>query len=88
MAFAVHIIKEHCTSCINCVVACPVDAMELHATESVVTDFVCRVRNGNPSSLISEGSSFAGCGVCVQACPYGVIRIAGPGYAKPEARVQ
>ncbi|MFA5266580.1 MAG: 4Fe-4S binding protein [Methanoregula sp.] len=25
MAFAVHINKEHCTSCNNCVVACPFD---------------------------------------------------------------
>ncbi|AGB03591.1 hypothetical protein [Methanoregula formicica] len=88
MAFAVHITKNECTSCKNCVVACPGFAGELRAADSVPTDDVCRVGNGFPFFLISEGSSHAGSGVCVRACPYGVIRIAGPGYGIPEAGVQ
>jgi 4Fe-4S ferredoxin len=88
MAFAVHITKEHCTSCKNCVVACPGITGELHAAESVPTDDACRVGNGYPFFLISEGSSLAESGICVQACPYGVIRIAGRGYVIPGASVQ
>ena len=38
MAFALHINMERCTGCNNCVVACPVDALELHTEDPVTTE--------------------------------------------------
>jgi Fe-S-cluster-containing hydrogenase component 2 len=46
MAFAVHITKEHCTSCINCVVACPGDVPELHTVDPVINYWISVIRSG------------------------------------------
>jgi 4Fe-4S ferredoxin len=78
MAFAVHINMERCTGCNNCVVACPVDALELHTVDPASTDKIYKVKDGKAVVLDFKGELCAGCGVCVQACPYGVIRLAGP----------
>ncbi|MDD1686676.1 4Fe-4S dicluster domain-containing protein [Methanoregula sp.] len=86
MAFAVHIDMEHCTSCNNCVVACPVDTSELHTADP--ESGVCRVRGGESGIPDFRGQLCAGYGVCVQACPYGVIRIADLGSSGPVVRVQ
>ncbi|MDD1689589.1 MAG: 4Fe-4S binding protein [Methanoregula sp.] len=88
MAFAVHITKEHCTGCNNCVVACPVDATELHTSEPVNRGRICVVRDGKSVIPGFRGELSRPCGDCVQACPYGVIRIAGFREANPGARVQ
>lgn len=88
MAFAVHINMERCTGCNNCVVACPVDALELHTVDPVSTDKIYIVRNGKSVFLDFKSELCAGCGVCVQACPYDVIRLAGPWESRPAAKVQ
>jgi 4Fe-4S ferredoxin len=88
MAFAVHITKEHCTGCINCVVACPDDTSELQNVDPVTTYRTYRVRNGFSEIPGFRGELSRRCGDCVQACPYGVIRIAGHGEANLRASVQ
>nr|WP_319376784.1 4Fe-4S dicluster domain-containing protein [uncultured Methanoregula sp.] len=88
MAFAVHINMERCTGCNNCVVACPVDALELHTVDPVSTDKIYQVRNGKSIILDFKGELCAGCGVCVLACPYGVIRLAGSRESGTAAKVQ
>ncbi|QYZ79039.1 4Fe-4S dicluster domain-containing protein [Methanofollis formosanus] len=75
MAFAVHVNMERCTGCNNCVVACPVDALELNTVDPVTTDKIYKVMNGKATVLDVDHELCAGCGVCVEACPYNVIRL-------------
>ena len=75
MAFAMHINMERCTGCNNCVVACPVNALELCTVDPVSTDKIYLVQNGKAISLDLNKELCAGCGVCVEACPYNVIRL-------------
>lgn len=77
MAFAVHVNMERCTGCNNCVVACPVDALELNTVDPVTTDKIYQVINGKAVILDVESELCAGCGICVLACPYDVIKIEG-----------
>ncbi len=79
MAFSVHINMEQCTGCGNCVIACPVDALELHTFEPVTNEKIYAVRNGKSIHLDVKAELCAGCGVCVNACPYDVIRLSGKG---------
>ena len=88
MAFAVHVNMEHCTGCNNCVVACPVDALELHTVDPVSTEKIYMIRDGKSVVLDFRSELCAGCGICVQACPYGVIRLAGPWKSRSVANVQ
>jgi 4Fe-4S ferredoxin len=88
MAFAVHINMERCTGCNNCVVACPVDALELHTVDPASNEKIYAVRDGKSVILDFRNELCAGCGVCVQACPYGVIRFAGPWGSRSAADVQ
>ncbi|MFA5236474.1 MAG: 4Fe-4S binding protein [Methanoregula sp.] len=88
MAFAVHINREHCTGCNNCVVACPVDALELHTVDLHSTEKIYKVRDGKSSVLNFKGELCAGCGVCVQACPHDIIRLTGPWETRAVAKVQ
>ena len=88
MAFAVHINMERCTGCNNCVVACPVDASELHTVDPVSTDKIYNVRDGKSVVLDFRGELCAGCGVCVHACPYSLIRLGGPWESRSAAGVQ
>ena len=46
MAFSVHVNMERCTGCGNCVVACPVDALELHTVDPVTNEKIYAVKNG------------------------------------------
>ena len=78
MAFAMHINMERCTGCNNCVVACPVNALELNTVDPASIDKIYLVQNGVAISLDINHELCAGCGVCVEACPYGVIRLVGP----------
>jgi len=77
MAFALHINMERCTGCNNCVVACPVDALELYSLDPVTSEKIYKVKNGKAVVLDFNAELCAGCGVCVEACPYGVIRLVG-----------
>jgi len=88
MAFAVHINMERCTGCNNCVVACPVDALEIHTVDPASKEKIYAVRDGKSVILDLRIELCAGCGVCVQACPYGVIRLAGPWESRSAEDVQ
>ena len=85
MAFAMHINMERCTGCNNCVVACPVNALELCTVDPVTTDKIYLVQNGKAISLALNKELCAGCGVCVEACPYCVIRLLSHAPAAVEA---
>ncbi|MFA5395471.1 MAG: 4Fe-4S binding protein [Methanomicrobiales archaeon] len=78
MAFALHINMERCTGCNACVVACPVNALELSVTDPVTDEKIYKVKNGRAVVLDVNHELCAGCGVCVLACPFDVIRLAGP----------
>ncbi|MDO9523073.1 MAG: 4Fe-4S dicluster domain-containing protein [Methanocorpusculum sp.] len=75
MAFAMHINMERCTGCNNCVVACPVNALELCTIDPASTDKIYAVTDGKAISLDLNHELCAGCGVCVEACPYNVIKL-------------
>jgi 4Fe-4S ferredoxin len=77
MAFATHINIERCTGCNNCVVACPVGALELHTTAPATTEKIYKVKDGKSIVLDFKSELCAGCGVCIEACPYDVIRLVG-----------
>ena len=50
MAFAVHVNMERCTGCNNCVVACPVNALELGTIDpssTAATEKIYKVINGD-----------------------------------------
>ncbi len=88
MAFAVHINMENCTGCNNCVVACPVGALELFTVDSAQKDKIYKVKDGKSVVLDFKGELCAGCGVCVEACPHDVIRLTGPWESRAQAKVQ
>ena len=46
MAFYVHVNMERCTGCGNCVIACPVDALELYTVDPVTKEKIYAVKNG------------------------------------------
>lgn len=77
MAFAVHVNMNNCTGCNNCVVACPVNALELNTVDPVTTDKIYVVVNGRAKSLDVDSELCAGCGICIEACPYDVITLKG-----------
>ncbi|CVK33432.1 protein of unknown function [Methanoculleus bourgensis] len=57
MAFALHINMERCTGCNNCVVACPVDALELHTEDPVTKEKIYKVKDGKALSSTLTPSS-------------------------------
>ncbi len=86
MSFAMHINMERCTGCNNCVVACPVNALELHTVDPATTDKIYKVFDGKATCLDVKHELCAGCGVCVEVCPYEVVSLVAPTRAaKPEA---
>jgi len=52
-----------------------VDALELNTVDPVTTDKIYKVMNGKATVLDVDHELCAGCGVCVEACPYDVIRL-------------
>ena len=82
MAFAVHVNMERCTGCNNCVVACPVNALELFSLDPVTKEKIYEVQDGIAVNLDFKAELCAGCGVCVEACPYDVISLSGKGSAE------
>jgi 4Fe-4S ferredoxin len=87
MAFALHVNMERCTGCNNCVVACPVDALELYTLDPVTKEKIYKVKHGKATVLDFKQELCAGCGVCVEACPHDVIRLAGRGSVPSKAKV-
>ncbi len=83
MAFSVHVNMERCTGCGNCVIACPVDALELYTVDPATKEKIYAVKNGKSIHLDVKSELCAGCGVCVNACPYDVIRLSGKGARIP-----
>lgn len=77
MAFATHVNTERCTGCGNCVVACPVDALELYTLDPVTNEKIYVVTDGISVNIDINSALCAGCGVCVEACPYDVITLVG-----------
>ena len=61
MAFAVHINMERCTGCNNCVVACPVGALELFTEDPVTDEKIYRVKDGKALVLDFRAELCAGC---------------------------
>ena len=88
MAFAVHSNRAHCTGCNNCVVACPVDALETHTVDPVSTEKIYTVRDGTSVIPNFKGELCAGCGVSVQECLHDIIRLTGLWETRAEAKVQ
>ncbi|MCX6694514.1 MAG: 4Fe-4S binding protein [Methanomicrobiales archaeon] len=87
MGFAVHVNMERCTGCNNCVVACPVDALELYTVDPATSEKVYKVKHGKSIVLDFKSELCAGCGVCVEACPYDVIKLVGRGSFPSAAKV-
>ena len=87
MAFALHVNMERCTGCNNCVVACPVDALELFTIDPATTEKIYKVKQGKAMVIDFKSELCAGCGVCVEACPHDVIRLTGRGSVPSEAKV-
>jgi 4Fe-4S ferredoxin len=79
MAFSVHVNVNRCTGCGNCVIACPVNALELFTLDPVTNEKIYQVQDGVSVSLDVKTELCAGCGVCVEACPYDVIQLSGKG---------
>jgi len=79
MAFSVHVNMNRCTGCGICVVACPVNALELHTLDPVTKDKIYKVKDGKSIDVDFKHELCAGCGVCVTACPYKVITLSGRG---------
>ena len=51
MAFSMHVNMNRCTGCGNCVVSCPVNALELYTLDPVTKEKIYRVVNGKSISL-------------------------------------
>ena len=79
MAFSMHVNLNRCTGCGNCVISCPVNALEMYTLDPVTKEKIYRVVNGKSISLDVNMELCAGCGVCVRACPYQVITLSGRG---------
>jgi len=75
MTYELKVDKEKCTGCGNCVISCPVNALdniEIQGGKGVETHILI----GNSKAQIEEQSFCNGCGTCVIACPFGAIVLA------------
>ena len=62
MAFATHVNLARCTGCGNCVVACPVDALELYTQDPATNEKIYHVQDGKSLVLDIKAELCAGCG--------------------------
>ena len=67
--------------------ACPVNALELFTLDPVTNEKIYQVQDGVSVSLDVKTELCAGCGVCVEACPYEVISLSGKGSTEIPAKV-
>ena len=88
MVFAVQIKTYHRTRCSNCVVACPVDALELQPVVPEHGKPICTPRENELRIPDTNEVLPAGCRVCVQMCPHDTIRLTGPWETRAKAKVQ
>jgi len=88
MAFGVQIKTYHRTGCSNCVVACPVDALELHWGVPESTSHFCTARENEPKVPGFTSKLPPGCGECVQMCLHDSIRLTGLWETRAKAKVQ
>lgn len=88
MAFEVQINSGKRTGCNNGVVACPVDALELHTVVPESTENICTARDTEPKVTGFKDELPAGGSVCVQMCPHDSIRLTGPWETRAKAKVQ
>jgi 4Fe-4S ferredoxin len=64
-----------------------VDALELFTVNPVTKEKIYKVKGGKAVVLDFKSELCAGCGVCVEACPYDVIKLAGRGELPSAATV-
>lgn len=72
MMYELRVDKEKCTGCGNCVISCPVNALdniEICGGKGVEAHILV----GNSKAEVKEQSFCNGCGVCVTSCPFGAI---------------
>ncbi|MGA9141745.1 MAG: 4Fe-4S binding protein [Methanocella sp.] len=62
-----------CTGCNNCVVACPVNALELTVANPVTKKKTYNVMNGK--AVVIDEEVCNGCGVCLEVCPQRAITL-------------
>jgi len=88
MAFALHVNMDRCTGCNNCVVDMPCRCARNSLTVDPATnEKIYKVKHGKATILDFKSELCAGCGVCVEACPHDVIRLAGRGSVPSAAKV-
>ena len=57
MAFSVHVNMNRCTGCGICVVACPVNALELHTLDPVTKDKIYAVKDGKSINVDAKNGT-------------------------------
>ncbi|HMK46649.1 MAG TPA: 4Fe-4S binding protein [Methanocella sp.] len=62
-----------CTGCNNCVVACPVNALELTVANPATKKKTYNVLNGK--AVVVDEEVCNGCGVCLEVCPQSAITL-------------
>jgi 4Fe-4S ferredoxin len=62
-----------CTGCNNCVVACPVNALELTVADPVTKKKTYNVLNGK--AVVVDEDVCNGCGICLMVCPVRAITL-------------
>ena len=72
-AIALDIQGRICTGCNNCVVACPVNALELTVLNPVTKKKTYNVLNGK--AVVVDEDVCNGCGICLMVCPQRAITL-------------
>jgi len=72
-AIALDIQGRICTGCNNCVVACPVNALELTVINPVTRKKTYNVLNGK--AVVVDEDVCNGCGICLMVCPQRAITL-------------